>query len=113
MLMLYDSATAITSETILFADAIATHWACPPGATLRKISDAEKPHLFKHLHEPVGDWGIEVDGRIVATGGALFHYNPPYGDIYMEVAEPARRKGYGSYLVQEVKRACYQMGKLP
>ena len=31
----------------------------------------------------------------------------------MEVAEPARRQGFGSYLVQEVKRVCYEAGKRP
>jgi GNAT superfamily N-acetyltransferase len=56
---------------------------------------------------------IESDGVAVATGGALFHYNPPYGDLYMEVSEPYRRRGYGSYLVQELKRICYEIGKVP
>ena len=112
MLMLYDCAAAITSETILFADAITTQIPCPAGL-LRKICDAEKPTIFKHHHEPVGDWGIELDGRIVATAGALYHYNPPYGDVYMEVDERFRRQGVGSYLVQEVKRACYQIGQIP
>jgi GNAT superfamily N-acetyltransferase len=53
------------------------------------------------------------NGAVAATGGILFHYNPPYGDIYMAVAEPFRRRGYGSYLVQELKRTCYGMGKIP
>jgi GNAT superfamily N-acetyltransferase len=61
----------------------------------------------------VGDWAVESNGEIVATGGALYHYNPPYGDIYMEVAEPARRQGFGSYLVQELKRVTYEVGKRP
>ena len=52
-------------------------------------------------------------GPVVATGGFLCHYNPPYGDIFMEVTEPARRQGIGSYLVQEVKRVCYEAGKKP
>ena len=52
-------------------------------------------------------------GRVVATGGFLCHYNPPYGDLYMEVAEHARRQGYGSYLIQELKRVCYEAGRLP
>src|SRR5438105_1870422 len=39
-LMLYDSATDIMSDTILFADAVTTHLACPGGGTLRKITDA-------------------------------------------------------------------------
>jgi GNAT superfamily N-acetyltransferase len=43
----------------------------------------------------------------------LFHYNVPYGDIFMGVAEPLRRRGYGSYLIQELKRTAYEMGKVP
>ena len=31
----------------------------------------------------------------------------------MEVAEPARRQGFGSYLVQELKQVCYEAGKKP
>ena len=56
---------------------------------------------------------IESEGVAVATGGALFHYNPPYADLFMEVDEPYRRRGFGSYLVQELKRVCYEMGKKP
>ncbi len=61
----------------------------------------------------MGEWIIEAGGEVAATGGILFHYNVPYGDIYMEVAEPFRRRGYGSYLVQELKRTCYEMGRVP
>ena len=31
----------------------------------------------------------------------------------MEVDEPHRRRGYGSYLIQELKRVAYEMGKVP
>jgi GNAT superfamily N-acetyltransferase len=37
----------------------------------------------------------------------------PYGDIYMEVAEPFRSRGLGSFLVQELKRVCYEGGNVP
>ena len=55
----------------------------------------------------------QIDCGIAATGGILFHYNRPYGDIFMEVAEPFRRGGLGSYLVQELKRVCYEQGNVP
>jgi GNAT superfamily N-acetyltransferase len=42
--------------------------------------------------------------RGVGERELFFHYNPPYGDVYMEVAEPFRRRGLGAYLVQELKR---------
>jgi GNAT superfamily N-acetyltransferase len=112
LLMLYDCAANVTSDTILFADAFPTHLTCPTGI-LRRVADADQEHLFEHKHEPVGDWMIESDGVAVATGGALFHYNPPYGDLFMEVHEAHRQRGYGSYLVQELKRICYEMGKIP
>jgi hypothetical protein len=53
----------------------------------------------------------EHAGAIVATGGIALHYNLPCGDISMEVDEPLRRRGFGSFLVQELKRASYQLGR--
>jgi GNAT superfamily N-acetyltransferase len=110
LLMLYDCATDIFSDTILFEDAFTTHLTTT--GNLRKITETDK-EVFEHKHEPVGDWMIESGGVAVATGGALFHYNPPYGDLFMEVHESHRRQGFGSYLVQELKRICYEMGKRP
>jgi GNAT superfamily N-acetyltransferase len=43
----------------------------------------------------------------------MTHYNPPYGDLYMEVDERFRRRGYGSYLIQELKRVSYEAGLVP
>lgn len=111
-LMLYDCGVDLTSDTILFADAVTTtHEA--PGVTLRALTSADRERAFRHAAEPIGDWGLELDGAIVATGGLLFHYNPPYGDIYMEVDERFRRRGFGSYLVQELKRICRLGGHEP
>jgi len=112
LLMLSDCAADISSDTILFADGFTTHLTCATGV-FRKVTDADKERLFEHKHEPDGDWMIESDGVAVATGGALFHYNPPYGDLYMEVHESYRRRGFGSYLLQELKKVCYEMGKTP
>jgi GNAT superfamily N-acetyltransferase len=111
-LMLYDCADAITSDTIVFHDALTTNLSVP-GATFREVTVADKERIFEHKVEPVGEWLIEHDGDIVATGGIAFHYNLPYGDIYMEVDEPCRRRGYGGYLIQELKRACYELGRIP
>jgi GNAT superfamily N-acetyltransferase len=60
-----------------------------------------------------GEWLLEVNGTVAGKGGILFHYNRPYGDIYMEVNEPFRRRGLGSYFVQELKRLCYEIGAIP
>jgi GNAT superfamily N-acetyltransferase len=110
--MLYDCATDITEESILFADAFVTALACPNGV-FRRATPEDDEAIFSHQHEPVGEWIMEANGAIVASGGFLCHYNPPYGDIFMEVTELARRQGFGSYLVQEVKRVCYESGKKP
>ena len=56
---------------------------------------------------------LELEGKVVGQGGILFHYNRPYGDVYMEVPEPFRRRGFGSYLVQELKRVAYELGAVP
>jgi GNAT superfamily N-acetyltransferase len=111
-LMLYDCATAITSDRVVFHDALTTNLAVP-GATFREATEADKERIFEHKVEPIGEWLIEHGGAIVATGGIATHYNPPYGDIFMEVDEPSRRRGYGSYLVQELKRTAYEMGRVP
>jgi GNAT superfamily N-acetyltransferase len=113
LLMLYDCATDITTDTILFADDATTHHPAPPGIALRRVEDAERKTVFDYTIEPVGDWGLECGGALVATGGILTHYNPPYGDIYMEVSSLHQRKGLGSYLVQELKRICREDGRIP
>ncbi|HUF61448.1 MAG TPA: GNAT family N-acetyltransferase [Verrucomicrobiales bacterium] len=110
--MLHTFAGNVTSESILFHDKITT--AHPPNGTLFRpatVGDAEQ--MFAHQVEPVGNWVLEVEGKIAATGGLLFHYNRPYGDIHMEVAEAFRRRGLGSYLVQELKKVCYGQGSVP
>ena len=111
-LMLFDCARDITSDTIMFEDAITTRLECSEAA-LRRARPEDAGRIFEHTDEPVGDWMIEAQGEVVATGGSLDHYNPPYSDIYMEVDEHHRRRGYGSYLVQELKRVCYERGKIP
>jgi GNAT superfamily N-acetyltransferase len=110
--MLHGFATNITAIHLLFRDAFASQLPLPMG-TFRRIMPEDTITMFKHHVEPVGEWGIEVNGSIVATAGYFCHYNPPYADIYMEVDNSSRRKGYGSYLVQEVKRVCREAGKTP
>lgn len=101
-----------TSVALLFADGGPTTLSVP-GITLRRIEPAEEPDIFPHTTEPIGDWGLDEAGRIVATGGLFFHYNPPYGDIYMEVAEDRRGRGLASFLVQELRRIGREGGHLP
>jgi GNAT superfamily N-acetyltransferase len=112
LLMLYDCATEIGSNTILFEDALTSHLTCPTGI-LRRVTEADNAGLVEQKLDPDSEWMIESEGVPVATGGVLFHYNPPYGDIYMAVHERHRRRGFGSYLVQELKRIAYEVGKTP
>jgi len=111
-LMLFDCGIDITCEAILFEDSITTALTCPTG-TFRPITPHESAAIFSHSREPIGTHGIESNGSIVATGGYFTHYNPPYADVYMEVSIDERRHGYGSYLVQEVKRLAYESGRKP
>lgn len=61
----------------------------------------------------MGDWGLEYAGEVVATGGFTLYYNPPYADLYMEVATAWQRRGLGRYLVQELRCACREAGRVP
>ena len=110
---LFDYAESLRANRILFEDGRTTTAPAPPGVELRRISEDEKRAVFAHTLVPVGDWVLDLKGETVATGGLLFHYNPPYGDIHMEVAAPYRGRGYGAYLVQELKRICYETGRVP
>lgn len=101
-----------TCESIVFHDRTTT--ALPAnGAAFRRATADDAPKIFDHQGEPRGEWLLQVEGAIAATGGILFHYNRPYGDIYMETAVPFRRQGLGSYLVQELKRTCREGGSVP
>jgi len=112
LMLLYDCATNITSEAILFEDALTTHLPCPAGV-LRRVTDADRERIEANRLDADAHWMVENEGVPMATGGVLCHYNPPYGDLYMAVHEAHRRQGYGSYLVQELKRIAYEMGKTP
>ena len=110
--LLYDCAENITSESILFEDAFTTRLPCP-GGVFRRTTPGDAESLPPDQGEALGEWVFEAHGTVVATGGFLCHDNPPYGDIFMNVFEPYRRQGFGSYMVQEAKRVCYEAGKRP
>jgi GNAT superfamily N-acetyltransferase len=102
----------IATEKIVFHDKLTTAH-LPNGAILRRVTSEEEIRICLERRQGGGEWFLELDGAIAAKGGILFHYNRPYGDLYMEVAEPFRRRGLGSYLVQELKRLCYELGAVP
>lgn len=103
--MLFEYARNINAEAILFEDCAETQLSMP-GAVLHNLAEKDVPG---HEH----NYELRHNGDIVATGGLMLNYNFPYADIYMEVQEPFRGKGYGSFIVQELKKAAYQLGKVP
>ena len=111
-LMVFDCASEIERDRILFEDGFTSRLTAP-GSTFGRADETDERTLSGKTLKEAGDWILEAGDDIVAAGGILFHYNPPYGDLYMEVAEAHRRKGYGSFVIQELKRVCYEMGKVP
>jgi len=102
----------IATERVVFRDHSMTHLAAP-GAALRCTTAIDDIRTAIADRQGGGEWVLEIDGADVGTGGLLFHYNPPYGDVYMAINEEHRRRGLGSYLVQELKRECYELGAIP
>jgi GNAT superfamily N-acetyltransferase len=108
--LVFEFCVNIKSEVILFCDHVVTNLFVP-GIVFRSILPEDE--LFEHRHEPEGNYGIIYDRETIATGGFLLHYNKPYADLYMEVREDFRKKGIGSYLIQEIKKQCYLHGRIP
>ncbi len=102
----------VRAEAILFEDQFESRLT-PEGSGFREAgaSDAE---LLKELElDDTAGWVVTLNGQIAGAGGVLYHYNRPYGDVYMKIAEPFRRQGLGAYLVQELKAACRAEGSVP
>ncbi len=108
--LIFEFAININSTVILFSDHAVTHLAVPDIVFKKRINEDS---LFEHKDEPEGSHVIISNGEVIATGGFLLHYNMPFSDIYMEVREDQRKKGIGSYLIQELKRESYVAGRVP
>src|SRR5262249_587758 len=110
--MLHAFAPTASSESILFHDRLTTAHALP-GALFRRAGQEDASQIAQHELASEANWLVEVGGGVGGGGDILFHYNRPYGDVYMKVAEPFRKRGVGTYLVQELKRVCYEGGSVP
>jgi GNAT superfamily N-acetyltransferase len=110
--MLHTFARNLRAESILFEDAFKTLHE-PLGAEFRAKTASDTEALRQHNLDDGAGWVVTVNGQIAGAGGVLYHYNWPYGDVYMKVAEPFRRKGLGAYLVQELKAGCRASGRVP
>lgn len=108
--MLFEFCRDINADTVLFEAGAATGHVLPGGIVRARRND---DRIFEHTVEPVGDYVVELHGEVVATGGFLLHYNRPFADLYMEVEQHHRRKGVGSFLVQEIIKKCYLAGRVP
>jgi GNAT superfamily N-acetyltransferase len=110
--MLYAFAPAVASESVLFHDKVTTAHSLPDAVFRRATPEDAGPMAAQQL-DPEARWLVTVGGVMAGAGDILYHYNRPYGDIYMAVGEPFRRRGVGTYLVQELKRVCYEGGSVP
>jgi GNAT superfamily N-acetyltransferase len=108
--MIFEFSKNIHSPVILFSDHASTNLVVPEVVFRKKL---QGDVLFKHRHEPEGSHIIVTKEEVVATGGFMLHYNAPFADLFMEVKEDARKRGVGSYLIQELKRECYLAGRVP
>ncbi len=100
--MALESAKNINAEAILFETAFETAFTIPGAQFIKSLSS-----------EDWNAYSIQKDGEIVATGGFIWNYNFPYIDIYYEVKENFRNMGYGTLLMQELKREAYRLNRIP
>jgi RimJ/RimL family protein N-acetyltransferase len=100
--ILYQFAENINAEAILFKDKFQTAFLIDGAGLHKKQNDSANPEYFLKYHD-----------EVVATGGLMLNYNMPYADIYYEVDEHHRQKGFGSFIVQELKRQAYLSGRVP
>ena len=110
--MLHTYAREIQSDAIVFQDRLTTSLPSM-GTTMHCLMPESQIRHCMQARDGGPEWRLELNGETVATGGILFHYNRPYGDIYMDVPEAHRRRGFGAYIVQELKRAAYELGAIP
>ncbi|GGM93163.1 hypothetical protein GCM10010967_27850 [Dyadobacter beijingensis] len=104
--MLYRFCENSFAEAILFEDHFQTSIEIP-GAVFRKRAESDP------MDGDDSEYVVEMGGEIVASGGLMLNYNIPYADIYMHTKEQYRERGYATYIVQELKRMAYKMGRVP
>jgi GNAT superfamily N-acetyltransferase len=104
--LLYELANDIRAEAILFKDHIQTNLHVPDVRFGRQSGEENKG-------ADIGGYFLECQNEAVASGGFMLNYNFPYADIYMDVKENYRQKGFGSLIVQELKKEIYRMGRVP
>ena len=102
----------LASEKIVFRDELTTSLSVQ-GAALKPVTSEKESVCCFRERAGQSEWTLELSAKPVGSGSLLFHYNYPYCDVAMEINEEYRRRGLGSYLVQELKRIAYEMGGIP
>lgn len=108
--LLYETSYNLQTDVVLFKDNLLTDFKMP-SVIFRSCRKGDS--IFEHTFEPVGDYVLVKYEEIIASGGFMLHYNMPFADLYMEVKENYRGMGFGSFLIQELKRECYLSGRVP
>ncbi|HEX5153746.1 MAG TPA: GNAT family N-acetyltransferase [Parafilimonas sp.] len=103
--LLYEYTENINAEAILFEDSFQTNLSMPHVSFEKNTAENNNPNDCAYI--------LKLHDEIVATGGLMLNYNLPYADVYYEVKESHRRKGFGSFIVQELKKAAYIMHRVP
>jgi len=84
--MMHTYGCNLASEEIVFRDGLTTAHAAN-GASLEQLTPGEEILACLDRRQGGGEWLLEVNGTVAGKGRILFHYNRPFGDIYMEVSE--------------------------
>ncbi|MBT1686840.1 GNAT family N-acetyltransferase [Dawidia soli] len=93
----------VETDAILFADHHETHFQIENTALLpRQQPNPDDCHYV-----------LASQGEEIGEGGFMLNYNFPYADIYYNIHEAHRRKGFGSFFVQELKKEIYALGRVP
>ena len=104
--LLYEYAKNISAESILFEDSFQTSFSAGEAIFQQEA-------VKKNEHPDAREYVLVLQGEEIAAGGLMLNYNKPYADLYYEVTKPCRGKGYGTYLVQELKKEAYLMNRVP
>ena len=76
--MLYDCASGIESNVVLFEDAITTNFSAP-GAIFRELTEGDKESIASQGLDTDARWLVEADGVVVHTHD--FATNNPAFDL--------------------------------
>jgi RimJ/RimL family protein N-acetyltransferase len=104
--MLYEHSESVSAEAILFEDHFSTDFSRPDVVFEKKVTE-------ENVSRDDRQYILRYHDEILASGGMMLNYNMPYADLYYDVSEVHRQKGLGSFMVQELKKAAYLMGRVP